>query len=123
MAAQAVRVNVKGYREVIRALNRTDKETKKTLKDALKAAAEPVAADARSLIAKYQGASVSTIQPRVVTSGVYVTQRAKKKTGKRPDFGSLQMRRGLIPALYDHENDIVDGVDHAIGILINREGF
>lgn len=123
MAGRAVTVNVKGYKEVIRALNRTDKETRKTLKDALKEAAEPVAVTARGLIAKYRGASTSTIQPRVVTKGVFVTQRKRKTTGMRPDFGSLQMRKGMIPALYDHEDDIVEHVDHAIGVLINREGF
>lgn len=123
MAGSVARVNVKGYRECIRALKRTDAETKKTLIGALKDAAEPVAADARNLIGHYRGASTATIQPRVVSSGVYVTQKARKKTGKHPYFGTLQMQTGLIPALDKHENDIVDGVDHAIGVLTAREGF
>lgn len=121
--AQPIAVKVKGYRECVRALQRVDKDTKKEMLGALKASAEPVAKDARSLLSRYQGASINTINPRAVTSGVYVTQRARKKTGKRPDFGSLQMRVGLIPALDKHEDDIVESVDHAIGILTNREGF
>jgi hypothetical protein len=125
MAAKrgAFTVRVKGYREVTRALNRVDKGTRKALLDGLKKAAEPTAQDARSLLAKYSGLSTSTIQPRAVATGVYITQKRGKKTGTRPDFGSLQMQRGLLPAVYDHEDEFRDKVDDALGALIRREGF
>jgi len=119
----AFTVKVKGYREVSRALNQVDKGTRKALLDGLKDAAEPTAADARSLLGGYPGLSTQTIQPRAVGSGVYITQKRGKKTGKRPDFGSLQMRRGLLPAVSDHQDDFRDRVEDALGTLIRREGF
>jgi hypothetical protein len=119
----AFTVRVKGYREVTRALNRVDKDTRKALLDGLKKAAEPTAQDARSLLSGYTGLATSSIQPRAVASGVFITQKAKKKTGTRPDFGALQMRRGLLPAVSDHEDEFRDKVDDALGVLIRREGF
>ena len=50
-------------------------------------------------------------------------QRQKKKTGKRPDFGALQMREGFIPALNDNEDDIAQTVEDAFTALIVTEGL
>lgn len=119
----AFTVKVKGYREVTRALNRVDKGTRKSLLDGLKKAAEPTAQDARSKLAGYSGINTASIQPRAVSNGVYITQKQAKKTGTRPDFGSLQMRVGLLPAVSDHEDEFRDKVDDALGVLIRREGF
>lgn len=125
MAARrgAFTVRVKGYREVTRALNRVDKGTRKALLDGLKKAAEPTAQDARALLSKYAGLDTGSIQPRAVANGVYITQKRGQKTGTRPDFGSLQMQRGLLPAVYDHQDEFRGKVDDALGTLINREGF
>lgn len=119
----AFTLRVKGYREVTRALNQVDKDTRKTLLDALKKAAEPTSQDARSRLSRYAGLDTASIQPRAVSTGVYITQKHGKTTGTRPDFGSLQMRQGLLPAVYDHQDDFRDEVDHALGTLIKRRGF
>lgn len=119
----AFTVHVKGYREVTRALNKVDKGTRKALLAALKRGAEPVAQDARQRLSRYPGLSTATIAPRAVAKGVYVTQKRGKKTGTRPDFGSLQMRVGLIPAAAANEDHVRDVVDDAIGKLIKGEGF
>lgn len=119
----AFTVNVKGYREVLRALNQVDQGTRKSVLDGLKKAAEPVAADARSRLGGYAGLSTGTIAPRAVSTGVYITQKAKKTTGLRPDFGALQMRQGLLPAAYSGQEKFVEAVDDALGRLINKEGF
>lgn len=119
----AFTLRVKGYREVTRALNRVDKGTRKALLDGLKQAAEPTAAEARSKLSRYAGLDTGSIQPRAVASGVYITQKRGKKTGTRPDFGSLQMRQGLLPAVYDHQDEFRNKVDDALGTLIRREGF
>ena len=116
-------LHVKGYREVTRALNQVDKGTRKALLAGLMKAAEPTAIDARSKLAGYAGLDTGSIQPRAVASGVYITQKRGKKTGTRPDFGSLQMRQGLLPAAYEHQGEFRDKVDDALGTLINREGF
>jgi hypothetical protein len=119
----AFTVKVRGYREVTRALNKVDRGTRKSLLEGLKKAAEPTAQDARSKLSGYAGLSTSTIQPRAVGTGVYITQKKGKTTGTRPDFGALQMRSGLLPAVYDHQDEFADKVDDALGALIRREGF
>lgn len=125
MAAPAVTATIKveGYREAARALHQMDRSAEKEVRAALKKAAGPVVEEARGLIGKYQGASTKTIGPKTVQKGVYVTQRARKVTGKRGDFGALQMRKGLIPALNNNaaeiEKDVLDAVDE----LALRAGF
>jgi hypothetical protein len=116
-------VRVRGLAELNRALNNLNKEAKRAVLDELKKTAEPVAADARSKISRYQGASLGTIKPRATGRSVFVTQNARKVTGKRGDFGALQMTRGLMPALDENTDKIVTGLEHAIDRLAAREGF
>lgn len=119
----AFTLKVKGYREVTRALNKVDKGTRKAMLDGLKEAAKPVAEDARSKLAGYAGINTGSIQPRAVANGVYITQKQGKKTGARPDFGALQMRRGLLPAAYDGQDEFRSRVEDSLDHLIGRAGF
>lgn len=106
---------------MLRALGRTDRDLQRTVKDGLVEAAGPVARDAQDRLSKYVG--VGPIVPAARISGVVIQQKARKKTGKRPDFGSLQMTRGLIPAAEHGEAEFVGRVDEALGRLIAREGL
>jgi hypothetical protein len=121
VAAETIRVT--GYRETARALGKVNKEAKATLFAGLRAAAAPIAADAQQRLAGYRGMSTSTIKPSAQIRGVFVVQRAKKKTGTRPDFGALQMREGLIPALDAGAGDIETRVEAAFTALIAYNGF
>lgn len=123
MAGAAATVRVEGLRELNRALNKVNKDAAKTVRDELKTAAEPIAATARSRLSRFQGASTSTIGPPSVTAGVFVTQRKRKVTGKRGDFGALQMRDVLLPALEEHADDAVKAVEQAIDRLGRSAGF
>ena len=117
------RVEVKGYKEASRALNRLDKGTARDLKGWLKEAAEPVATDARSRLARFRGASTSTIKPAVTMRGVFVRQNARSVTGKRPDFGGLIMTEALIPAAGSRIDETARLVEDAWDRLAVREGF
>lgn len=116
-------IRVRGYKETARALQRVNKGAKLALYSGLRDAAEPIAADARTRLAGYPGLKTSSIRPRVGLRGVYITQDAKKVTGLRPDFGSLQMRVGLLPAAYGRQDDIVQKVEEAFLVLSKLEGF
>jgi hypothetical protein len=118
---EGFRVNVKGYREVLRALNAVDQGTRTAVLAGLMKAAEPVTQDARARLRGYPGLSVESIMPRAVARGVYITQKHGRTTGTRPDFGALQMRVGLIPAATDGKDEFTDRVDDALGILISKE--
>lgn len=89
----------------------------------LKSAAEPVAREAQSLTSQWQGAKTSTIGPRVVARGVYVTQRARTVTGLRADFGALQMVKAMIPALEHNQDAIERSAEEALDVIENIGGF
>jgi hypothetical protein len=114
--------HIRGLRETLRALDKVNKEVGKQVKDELKKAAEPVARTAQSKISRYQGASTSTIGPRASVKGVFVTQRARKVSGRRADFGRLQ--QGLLEeSLGEHEHEIIHEVEQAFDRLTRSAGF
>lgn len=120
--ASGATLRVRGLREVQLALNKVNRGAAKTVRDELKRAAEPVAADARERLSRYEGASTNTISPRATGGNVFVTQRARKVTGQRPDFGRLQMVL-LEESLEAHEGEIVDRVEDALDRLSSSAGF
>lgn len=93
------------------------------LKAELFRAAEPVARRARDLISDFAGAKTTTIGPRVVLQGAFVTQRARKVTGRRPDFGALQMVEGMIPALEENIELVEDHAEQALDAIETVGGF
>lgn len=106
-------VRVAGLSEVVRGFRRCAQATSREFQREMKRVAEPVAVSAREKVSRYPGASVGTIVPRAqgVTS-VFVTQKARKKTGLRPDFGGVQQRR-LDEALNENEKAIERGFEDA----------
>jgi hypothetical protein len=118
MAATAVRVH--GLAETIRAFNQIDRSLAGEIRSELKKVAEPVAADARSRIGRYQGSQTATIAPVTSTRSVFVRQRQGKRGGKRADFGALQMRH-LLGALYDNEDRIVRGLEQMLDRITERD--
>lgn len=115
-------VNIRGYKETLRALERIERGAGKALLSGLKDAAEPVRSEWVSRLQPYMGASTSTIGPKLLTRGVVIQQRAKKVTGRRGDFGSLQMRHGL-GALFDKQDETLKLAEKAMDDLTRDEGF
>lgn len=117
-------VRITGLRETRRAFRKMSGRLDTELRAALREAAWPVARDARGrLAAKYAGASSKTIGPRVTLAGSAVTQRARKVTGKRGDFGALQMTHVMIPALHAHETEIEEAAAGVVDTLAAIGGF
>jgi hypothetical protein len=133
-------IEVRGIAEVLSALGKVNSESKKVLVAALREAAWPVQSDTKSRLhsvthklstepAGYQGLSYDTIGIAVrsgaggFAAGVAVTQRKKKVTGRRGDFGALQMERGFIPALEANREETYKGVELAFDTLITESGF
>lgn len=115
-------VRVKGLSETVRAFNKLDRSLGRELQRELKKVAEPVVRSGQSKIGRYAGASVSTIGPRASGASVFVTQRAKKVTGKRGDFGQLQMRK-LEEALDENERKVINRIEDFLDRFTNSEGF
>jgi len=94
------RVRVSGYREFMRAVARTEPDVERRIKDAFKEAGEPVRRYAAAAFARYDARSAAGYKVVVRQRGVAVMQSIRKTTGLRPDYGSLQMRRALLPGVY-----------------------
>jgi hypothetical protein len=116
-------VRVKGLRELQSAFRRIDAEAATAVRKDLVETAQPVADAARGKISRYPGASLGTIRLRATTRSVFVTQGKRKVTGRRGDFGALQMRVGLIPALAENSDQIVRGVEQTLDRLASSNGF
>ena len=115
-------VRVYGVQEVNRAFRHVDRSLALEFGKDLKAAAAPVVAAAKAK-EKWQGASIGTIRAKRAGARVYVEQSAKKVTGKRGDFGALQMRQALIPALDENAAEVFAGVEIVLDKYANSAGF
>jgi len=122
MASGAIRVE--GLRQLERALKASDKDAAKGLRKELREAAKVVALDARGKFAGTDGYSAMGIRPRVRAGLVAVAEQSRKRvTGKRPDYGSLQMRRALVPALWDNRKEVERRVENMLDKVADGNGF
>jgi hypothetical protein len=115
-------VRVYGVKEVNRAFRQVDKALAVQFGNDLKAAAAPVVQAAKAK-EHWQGASVGTIRARRVGPVVYVEQSARKVTGLRGDYGGLQMRQALMPALDENADEVFVSVDHVLDKYAAEAGF
>lgn len=112
-------VNVRGLKELQRDLRKANGEVAKQVRDELRAAAEPVRAQAQTLFSGVDERSASGYRVAVRARGVAVEQKLRRSTGLRPDFGQLQMRRALIPALEAKTADVEKGLLDMLDRLID----
>ena len=121
MAGNTVRVQ--GLRELQRDLKRIgEKDLQKGIDTELRKVGMIVAEDARGRFGRYDVRSAAGFRPRTRGFGrVVVEQRRRKTTGQHPEFGSLQMRRALLPALAS--TDVVRHLDEMLDRLGRNNGF
>ncbi len=62
--------------------------------------------------------SATGFKVRVRSRGVEVEQSLRKTTGLHPEWGSAQMRHGLLPSLYGSEAAITAEFDRAIDKVV-----
>ena len=116
-------VRVKGLRETRRAFRKLSKDLDKEVRDGLREAAKPVHEEASNLFARYDADSAGGYRIRVRQRGVAVEQSKRRTTGLRPDYGKLQMRRALIPALDRRQDEVIEGIDKVLDRLAGENGF
>lgn len=108
-------VKTRGIGELIRAADAAGKETKKLVRDKLRQAAEPVLESARARLQPINATSAAKLGISVRRTGIVsVEQRMKKTTGLHPEYGGLQMRRALVPALDEHQSEIETSLGKAV---------
>lgn len=120
-------VRVLGLSELISALNAVDRDLAKELRAKLKEAADVVAKDASARLSELSPSpsrSAASIRPRVRSAGlVTVEQTRRKTTGKRPDWGAIQMRDAFLPAADADEAVVAGMIEKAIDDVALRHGF
>ncbi len=115
MAASTIRVT--GLRETTAALRKVSRSAPNVVTNELKTAADPVRDAAAARISRYAGSKPQSIKPRVKGRGsVFVQQNARKKTGKRGDFGALQQRH-LEAALDANRDKVMRSLEKAMDRL------
>lgn len=116
-------VRVKGLRELQRDFRKMSRELATDLRTELREAGNIVRDDARPRFSGIDSKSAGGYRTVVRARGVAVEQRLGRTTGKRPDFGALQMSRALGPALEAKQGDVVDRLDRMLGDLAGENGF
>jgi hypothetical protein len=97
---------VSGYAGLVRASKFLIPAERKETRAALARSGEIIRADASPRFAKYSTRSAAGFKVKVRTRGVEVDQTLRKTTGLRPDWGSLQMRKALLPALESKTTEV-----------------
>lgn len=111
-------VHVRGLAELQRDLGKVSKQAEKSVRDGLKHAAVPVLEAAKQNEGRWRGSKPGSIGIRATRRSVFVTQRARKVSGLRRDFGALQMREAFIPALEENAAEVSQLVEHELGNLL-----
>ena len=122
MAAQGSTLRVKGYREFLAATARADRESKLYVRDTFRQVGESVRADATARFSPVSHRSASGYKVSVRQRGIAVEQSLRKTTGTRADYGSLQMRRALFPALVANEDNLMRDLDSALDRVADHFG-
>lgn len=94
-------------RELIRDADQVGGKVKRRVRDDLRQVGELVAVDAYRRFSSYDENTAKHFRPTVRRTGtVVVEQRLRKTTGLRPDWGTLQMKKALIPAANDKAQEL-----------------
>ena len=117
---QGATLQVHGYTQLMQALAQSDKASRKAVRDELRSAADHVRVEATARFASTDARSAAGYRTRVRQRGVAVDQSLRKTTGKRPQFGALQMRRALVPALDANEQRTVTEMEAALERVCDR---
>lgn len=113
-------VRVRGLREFIRATDHAGSDSKKEVRAAFREAGEIVRQEAAQRFARIDPRSAAGYRVSVRQRGVSVVQSLRKTTGTRPDFGALQMRLALLPALAAKQQQVEQAAEHALDRVVNH---
>lgn len=111
---EAETLRVKGYKEFLRATDRAGRDAKRFIREAFREVGEQVRVEAQRLFEKTNERSAAGYRVRVRLRGVAVEQSIRKTTGQHPEYGALQMRKALLPALREKETEVALATERAL---------
>jgi hypothetical protein len=113
----AAPVLVVHYRDVVRGLAQLEKAERAAVRKVLRQTGEAVKLDAAGRIAPKDGKTAAGFRVVVRQRGVAVAQALRKTTGAHPEWGAYQMRRALIPAVSDKQDETERAMEHALDVI------
>lgn len=127
-APGAASIQYEGLRELARALKVIQPEILPELRKDLREVGYVVRDDARARFMPYSQKSAMGFRVGVSllsSSSAYVTisQRNKRVTGKRPDFGALQITKALLPAREAKQDEAAEILENGAVKLLRSHGF
>lgn len=111
----AATVRVEGLRELQAALRKAEGDLDKGLRKSLLEAGRVVREEATGLFSSVDGRSAAGYRVRVRGRGVAVEQSLSRTTGQHAQYGALQMRTALVPALDSKHDEVIEKVDEMLG--------
>jgi len=111
------RLVLHGYKEFLRACTGAEKGIAREVRTILREAGDVVKQAAVEKFDAYDVKSAHGFRTVVRARGVSIEQSLRKTTGTRPDFGALQMRKGLLPALAQEETHFEQEMEHALDLI------
>jgi hypothetical protein len=111
---------VEGYQSLMRGLRDADRASRLAIRATLRHAGEAVQSDARARAGRRDPKTAAGYKTRVRQRGLAVEQSLRKTTGLHPEWGAWQMRRALLPALADNEQNTNRLMEHALDVIAAR---
>jgi hypothetical protein len=126
--AAAVGIRYEGLRELAQSLKETDQQLLGHLRDGLEQVGAVVRDEASRDFVNYSSWSAANFETRVRAGGqssavLVVGQRLRKTSGKRPDFGALQVTHAFLPAWEAKADEATDICEHEVVELLHEHGF
>jgi hypothetical protein len=112
-------ITTEGVAELIRAADAASKETKTAVRNALRAAAEPVQRQWADTMADYSQVTASGLKTVVRRTGTISVEQSKNKvTGQHPEYGVMQLQKGE-RILEDASETIERAFEEAVGQVVH----
>jgi hypothetical protein len=116
-------LQVTGLTELIKALHEVDRGLEKEVREGLREGGQKVQGAATARFMRYGQKTARGFRTVVRQRGVSVEQSLRKTTGLQPQWGKLQMRKGLLPALEAEQGEVAELVEKRVGGLLHRHGL
>lgn len=114
---------VHDYANFVKSFRDMEKAEAKRQRERLRSVGAIVKTAATALMAPIDARSAAGYRVLVRQRGVAVGQALKKTTGLRADFGVLQMRRALLPALDRNQEELNRQLTEMLDQIAREEGF
>lgn len=104
----------------LKASARAERDVNRETRAALRDVGEVARRDSSRRFAPINARSAAGYKTRVRQKGIAVEQSLRKTTGKHPEYGALQMRKALLPALMSNQDELERELERAIDRIADR---